>query len=278
MTMSSKFANIFEYIDYRKFLKNYQETRRNTEKRFTRAQFTKAIGLPNTRSFMNDVISGRKNLTESFIERIIRVIEFSEEESRFFRVLVKYNQASVENKELYFDQLISLNQTPKRVLDQNAYAYYKEWFNPVIRSLLGIVDFDGTDYAVLTKKIHPSISIRQAKKSVALMLKLKLIKPDKNGCLRPCEKVLTTGPAMQNALVMANQKKVLDIAKDAIFTETPMPKRVITKWVTVSDKAYETINRKLTTYSAELNSIIHKDEEPADRLYQVNLMCIPFSK
>ena len=104
---------IYSYNNFRRFLADCQQARQTTEKRFTKSALSKLLGLPNTRSYFTDVLKGRK-VSNVFIDRFIKIFELNKDEAQFFRVLVLFNQAeNVEERELYFDQLISLNTDPK---------------------------------------------------------------------------------------------------------------------------------------------------------------------
>src|SRR5947208_3140515 len=131
--MNAKYANIFEHADFRKFLLEYQTNRHAVDKRFSRLGICKMLGLPNTRSFFTDVLNGRQ-VSKNYAERFVKVLELDKDEAQYFRVLVQFNQAENENeRELLFDQLISLNRTPKKFIDADAYAYFKEWHHGAVR-------------------------------------------------------------------------------------------------------------------------------------------------
>ena len=62
------FVNIFEFTKFRKFLAEYQERRQAAEPSFSRTEFCNLLGLPNTRSYFNDVVQG-KRVTDNMRER-----------------------------------------------------------------------------------------------------------------------------------------------------------------------------------------------------------------
>ena len=66
------FVNIFEFTKFRKFLAEYQERRQAAEPSFSRTEFCNLLGLPNTRSYFNDVVQG-KRVTDNMRERFINV-------------------------------------------------------------------------------------------------------------------------------------------------------------------------------------------------------------
>ena len=125
-----KMPDIFDYINYRKYLADYYSSRKIVDQGFTHLHICHRLGQNNAKSYFNNVIKGRTNVTPTFIDRFINVLELKPEEAMYFRALVNYNQTtSPHEKEFFFDQLVRLNRTPHHIMDKNAYAYYKEWYH-----------------------------------------------------------------------------------------------------------------------------------------------------
>lgn len=275
--MKKALPNIYEYIDFRKYLDDYRKARREIDPGFTHAFICHKLGQPNARSYFNNVISARKNVTPSFIELFIKLLELGTAEAKFFRALVNYNQAASANeKEYYFDQIVQSNSTPFKLLDKETYAYYTEWYHSTIRSLLAIIDFKD-DYKDLASKLLPPISVPQAKQSIKLLVKLGLIAPDINGYLKPVDKVLSTGEKVADTVLQQYQMRAFELGKDAIANDACQPKQTLTYTVFVSDTGYKRIIGRMEQFQSEVRSIIHKDEEKPDRVYQINLQIIPKS-
>ena len=57
--MAPKTPNIYDYNDFRKFLGDFQEAKRSVDRRFTKSAICKELGLPNSRSYFNDVLNGK---------------------------------------------------------------------------------------------------------------------------------------------------------------------------------------------------------------------------
>ena len=276
--MTSKLPNLFEYNNFRMFLADYQAARNAIDPHFTKSNICRLLGLPKTRSFFNDVINGRP-LTSSYIDRFIRLFEMNAEEAQFFRVLVKFNQAeNVDEREIYFDQLISLNKTPKMILEKKAYPYYKSWYHSAIRALLKITDFKGDDYQALARTVFPAITPKQAKEAVDLLAELQLIAPDKQGFLRPTEKSISSGGYNQNEMVKQYQLQCLELAKKTLVKQHTQPHNISTNILSISENGYRRIEKKLQQFKSEIRSIVQKDEDPADRIYQLDIMLFPNSQ
>ena len=90
--------NIFEFSDFRKFLEKYQNLRRAEDSSFARSQLCKELGLPNTRSYFNDIVKGTRNITVNYIERFVKILGMTQEEAQYFRILVYFDQSTYEQE------------------------------------------------------------------------------------------------------------------------------------------------------------------------------------
>ena len=271
--------DIFSYIDFRSYLKDLYLYRHSIDKKFSKSFVCKELGLPNSRSYFQDILNG-KMVSPAKVPLLIRIFNLSKEEAQFFRVLVNFNQAvdDPEERELFFEQVIALNRTPKRITGSKEFAYYKEWYNSIVRAVLNIVDFKKNgNYLKFARKIFPPITEAQARSSVNLLLELGLIKENDHGFLKPTEKVITTGAYAKDEVIKQHQLKSLDIAREAILKNRKQSQRVITKTVSVSEEGYNRVLKNIEKCSSEINSIVHKDEAPADRVYQLDIVLFPHS-
>lgn len=276
--MEPRVSNLYEFADFRKFLEDYQVRRQAEDKTFTRSKLCRELGLPNTRSYFNDIVKGAKPLSKNAVERFVRALRMDEEEARYFRVLVDFNQSvhSLE-RELLFDQLVALNRTPARFVSPEEYEFYRYWHNTTIYSLLDVIDFKD-DYTGLAKKIFPPITPGQARESVSLLKKLGLVRKNKAGFWKPAAKTLDSGGYAQNELIKQYQLQCLELAKKAMLMDRKAARNFSTITLSVSTKGYELIEKKLQQFKAEVRSIAHREEEPADRVYQLNVQYFPQSR
>ena len=276
--METELPDIFQYIDYRKYLEDYYSKRKSFDSSFTHAYICRRLGQENAKSYFNNVVKGRTNVTPAFIDRFIDLLELKPDSAKYFRALVNYNQTiSPHEKDFFFDQLVRLNSTPHRIIDRNAYAFYKEWHHSAIRALLDIVDIKN-DYKTLASKIFPTITLKQARDSIALLSRLGLISKDKNGFWKPTDKVIVTGEAIKDAMVKQFQMKCLEHARAVLANGANQAHRNITLTMSLSDKAYERALGRIQQMKTELRSIIHKDDMPASKVYHLNVNLFPMSK
>lgn len=269
--MRDKLPDIFHYIDYRHYLDDYRIQRRAIDPGFTHAYICHKLGSPNSRSYLNNIIKGRKTLSASFIDRMSELLEHTPSQSKYFRALVYYNQTMVPNeKEFYFNQVIQLNETPQKLINKNEYAFYSESYHTTMHALLEIYDFKD-DYREIAKKIKPQITPALAKKSIQLLLELGLITTNEQGYLKPTNKILSTGENIKDHIIRYYQLKCLELGKEALIANDNEPCKTSTLTLSVSSSGLEQIHSRLQQFKNELRSIVHQDTENAQKVYQINL-------
>jgi uncharacterized protein (TIGR02147 family) len=266
--------NIFAYNDFRKFLNDFYDFNHGIEPDFTKAFICKELGLPNSRSYFQDVLNG-KFVSEVKVPLFIKLLGLSHDEAQYFRVLVRFNQSDdPEEKELLLDQLISLNRTPQKIVSPKAYSYYKQWYHSVVKAILEVIDFTG-DYAGLGRALLPPITVRQARASIKLLLDLGLIKKNETGVFKPTDKVVSTGAFAQDAIIRQFQLKCIESARFALTKNQKQPERVLTNTISISEEGYKRLEKHLQKFCSEVRSIIHKDETKPDRVYQLDILLFP---
>jgi uncharacterized protein (TIGR02147 family) len=269
--------SVFAYNDFRAYLRDYYQLRHEQDSCFSKAAICRQLGLPNSRSYFQDILNG-KFLSPVKIPLLITMLGLSKEEANYFRVLVNFNQATADpqERELLFEQLVRLNHTPTRIVEPQLYAYYRQWHHSAVRAVLGVIDFVD-DYKQLAKSLAPPLTIRQAKESVALLLSLGLIAKNEEGLHKPTDSVISTGRFAQSELVRQYQQHCLDAAKQVLLANRKQPQRMITKMLSVSAEGYGRIAQKIEQFNAEITSIVHNDGARADRVCQLSIVLVPLS-
>jgi uncharacterized protein (TIGR02147 family) len=236
------------------------------------------LGQDKSKTYFSNVIAGRKEIGPSFIDRFIELLDLTSDEAKYFRALVGYNQAvRPKEKEFYFDQLVSLNRTPRKFIEKNSYEYFRSWHHSVIRSLLDIVDADGYS-ADLLKRLAVPIPAAAAKKSLALLLELGLVKKNEQGRIKPTDKVVSTLDGVKDEIIKRYQMACLELGLNAIAVSRPDSHKMSTMTFSCSQLAHKRINERIQQLRSEIRAIIHKDEERASDVYHINLQTFKLTR
>jgi uncharacterized protein (TIGR02147 family) len=74
------------------------------------------------------------------------------------------------------------------------------------------------------------------------------------------------------------QLQCLELAKKALVKHNKKSQNVSTNIISISENRYRRIEKKLQRFKSEIHSIVRKDEDPADRICQLDIMLFPNSQ
>lgn len=270
--------SVFDYLDARKYLRVYREIRREAESSFTNTYICYVLGQKNSKGYFNNVINGRVKIGPTLVERFINLLELDKKEASYFKVLVKYSQCSeVKEKEILLRKLISKNPHNCSEISEEAISYYQHWRHAVIRALLDIVDFDGSDLNYLSSKLLISMNKSEIKKSLDLLEVNGLIAKNSKGLLKPVDKSITNSSDVEQALLLQYQLMQFGHSQKVILNRNVRPQKVTSMTLSVSEDTYSIIKEKIDNLKSEIRALANSEQGKAERLYQMNLHLFPHS-
>ncbi len=273
-------TNIFEYIDYRKFLADYYLEKKEQNHVFSYQLLSNKLGFKN-KGFIFNVISNRKNLSKSSVVKISQAINLKLKEADYFEYLVSFNQAkNLQERKYYFNKLIEIKSNRKgankiRETRKDQYEFYSKWYISVIRSLIDMHEFKD-DYNRLAKNVYPSIKPKEAKKALALLKKLDMIKKQKNGAYKITDKLITAGKDIVELGLLDFQLETLELAKKTIQELTRDKRHISGLTLGISKNTYELISKEIELFQEKIMQLAKLDEN-ADNVFQFNFYLFPVS-
>lgn len=271
--------SIFEYTNYRLFLKDYYEERKEQEG-FTYREFSKLAEM-NSTSWLLHLIKGTKNLSASSIPRVAKALRLGKAETEYFELLVPFTQARTNGtRDHYYGLMLGLKRKLKITrLGEEQYEYYTKWYHPVIRSLLTKADFregpgGDLDYVRLARCLIPPIPAREAKKAVKLLEKLGLIARDADGKWGQSSAVLSTGDEVASLNVVNYHKQVSRLAEGAHDASSREERDISALTLGLGEAEFRKIKARLQAFRKELIDIA-LSAEASDRVYQLNFQFFP---
>lgn len=272
----SLMLDVFQYNNYRQFLKDFYDEQKAKDKKYSHRFFADRIGL-NSTGFFSDVLQGKRNLTPALILKFAAALKLKKDEQDYFENLVHFNQAGThEEKNNYYGKLLVFKKVCVDIIGRDQYEFYKEWYYSAIRELLNFYEFKN-DYPALAKKLNPSIRPEQAKKAIKILDKLGIIKKDKNGYYRQTSALISTGEEFKSLNVWNFQAATMDLAREAISRHPKEQRDVSTLTLTLSEDSFNQAKVELDAVRKRLLGLAEKDKK-VDRVYQINLQIFPLTK
>jgi uncharacterized protein (TIGR02147 family) len=267
---------IYEYDNYRFFLRDYFREQKRLKEMFSHRYFARRAGFASS-SFCAHVIEGKRNLTESSLGKMVRGLKLTGKASSYFATLVAFNQArTVEERERTFRTLERLRKsTDLYRLNRKQWAYYDEWYYPVIRELAVYADWQG-DYRKLGALVRPVVSPEKARQAVETLVAIGMLRPLGEGRYeQPSEGV--TASDVPSAVTRSTRKEFLLRAIEAAETLPVDERHVSGVTVAMSRGRYEAFVEKMD----ELRRMVLAaaiEEPEVERVYQFNFQAFPLSE
>jgi uncharacterized protein (TIGR02147 family) len=267
---------VFEYLDYREFLKDFQLDRQSRNPAFSIRSFLKRAGIASP-SFFKQVVQGERNLTEKTLGQFLSAMLLKSQEADYFRSLVHFCQSeTAEEKQLHYERLRDVGSKAKvRIVGEDRYAFYEHWYTPVLRELLCQEPFND-DYNALARRLRPNITASQAKESVKILTSLGFLERKSDGTFAQTDPLLHTGFEVQSLAVRGFNRQMVQLAGEAL-DRVPVDERNITGvTMSVSERTYGLITEEIRAFQEKILRLVEKDSD-ADRVCQMNVMLFPVS-
>ena len=269
---------IFEYLDYREFLKDYYNAKKEANSAFSLRVFSDKIGFK-AKDFISRVMNGDKNLSSQSIPKVASGLRLGKHETEFFVALVKFNQAeTTEERNGAFEEMQAVLKVVRfaekqHLLGHTQYMVYSHWRHLTIRSLIGMYGFDG-DYETLARRVHPRITAEEAKKSVKLLEDCQLIKKEKGGNYTLTESAITTGDRTSKLALRGYHQQCLKLAADSIDRDPPGKRHISGLTLGISQEGYERIVERINAFRKEI-ALIAEEDKNSDKVFQLQFALFP---
>ena len=268
--------SIFDYTDYREFLKDNYNFSSSQNKAYSYQFIAQKLGLSKGKA--HKLWNGQvKNFPKSLIVKVSEFLKLDRRETEYFNALVAFNEtADPDEKTIFYEQMHRvIRPTRKYELRHLQYTLFKEWYIPVIRELVTLVDFK-EDFTKLGKMLTPPIKGKQAKEAVELLSELHLIKKEGNRYVQR-DKTLMTPPEVRNLAVRHHQKQHLNLVIPSVESNLERMHMITTTTFGINEEGILLLRRRLDQMHQELVDFMSQYDETMNQVYQFNMQLYPLS-
>jgi uncharacterized protein (TIGR02147 family) len=274
-------SDIFNYSDYRAFLKDFYAGKKGQSERFTLRLFAEMTGFSSP-SFLKLVMDGDKNLTAPSILKIIRGMRLRKKAADYFENLVFFNQAvTLEDKSHFLAKINACRKKnrPEKLLAKE-FDYLKKWYHCVIREMVDLSDFQEDPHWIARKLLY-AVKPDEINESLRFLQENGFIERDGNGRLYKREKTIATGAIgeeeMLNTIARSFHRQMVRFAEGSLSTLPKEVRNTSNTTLSLSGQSYEIATRRIEQLRLELLEIAAADKA-VNRIYQLNINLFPLTK
>lgn len=266
--------NIYDYFDYRKFLRDFYNKSKSENSYFSYRYMGRKVGLDP--GYLVKVIQGKYHVTLPKVPLFAKLCHFSDVEQKYFETLIRFNKAKTEkDTKYYFEKLISFKGVKRQNVAPYQYEFYQKWYYSAVRSIIGIFNFTG-DYEKLGSFLSPPISTKEAKEAVELLLKLEFITRDDSGGYHLCDPLISTGDEWRSIAVRQFQRETIKLAGESLERHNKEIRDISTVTVSVAKDDMEDLRELIKDFRSNVLKFAQDTEVP-DSVYQLNIQLLPLT-
>ena len=272
-----KRPNIFNYLDYRSYLRDMFAYYKEKDSKFSYRYFSGKAGFASP-NFIQLVMTGKRNLTADSLSKIAKGFGLKKKERDFLENMVLMNQAkNHDDKNHYYHRLMTdKGITGVRHLEKASYDYFSTWYYPVIREvvLFGEGRLTAEDIA---KLLNPPITVAQAAKALAVLVELKLIVKNKDGAWAVTDKAVTTGPEVTSLVIANFHREMIALAREAIERFPREERDISALTLSIDGNNIAELKKRIAEFRKELLTFAC-NEKGSNQVVQVNFQLFPVTK
>jgi uncharacterized protein (TIGR02147 family) len=271
------FPNLFEYDNYRLFLKDAFKALKARDKKMSLRYFARVAGF-NAHTFLHLIIDGKSNMSVESIDKMAKAFKFRSEETHFFRNLVLLNQAKTSEETQIYAKEILRSQTYRKIhpFNESKYEFFAHWYVSAVREMVAIPGFkDDPDW--ISQHLVPPIKASEAKKALEDLLNLGLVKRDETGKLIQSEALLTTPVEVSSAYIANWHKEHIKKAAESIDL-VPREKRNISSASFGFSKKNIKLLKEMTDNFRKAVLLLASEQGDKDILMQLNIQVFPLGE
>lgn len=219
---------VFEFDDFRAYLNHVRSHYPGMKRPITLERWAKKLNYRSPRSIAM-VLKGQRLPSEELVLAFANDLTHSENERRYFELLVRKEKYRGNVPKAIVDELQKLN--PKMIrrtaLDMELFSYVAAWQNYVILQIFSTPGFRACSaqdcVTWVHKRLGANIMREDVEASIALLERLKFIEKDGSGkYVLSAEDPLITMEDIPSAAVRKHHVEQMDQAKDALQREPMM--------------------------------------------------------
>lgn len=269
---------IYEYFDYREYLNDIFNFRKSENPAYSHRKFLADAKIPGS-TYLLRVLRNERKLSPRYIANFSGALDHTPDEAAYFRLLVQFShEKKVDQKELLLKDLLKRrSEKTVHTLEDGKLRYFEKWYYPVIRDLVGLIDF-GSDYQALGRMLIPPVKAQQVEKAVAFLCENGFIRRREHGSgFEPAEPVLSTPPTVNSTILSGFHRKNLELDIEAFENCALSDRSISSVTMSVSEETFDKMRFEIAEFRKRLIALARKDTCP-DRVVRVGFQMVPRAK
>lgn len=267
---------IFEYDNYRRYLKDFYSHQKSADAAFSFRSFLREAGFQSS-NYMKLVMEGKRNLSVDGIAKFAKALGLDANERDFFGRLVSFNQAkTMDQKQKHAGELVQSKIFGRiKPVSQSKFLYWSKWYHVAIREMVAL-PFFREDCEWIAGFLRPAISADEVREAIETLLRLQLLQRRRDGRLFQSEAEIISGDEVVNVSIVQFHREMIQRALESVEQLDRTKRHVSAVTVSVSLKTEEKIKEMIHKFRKEILAVAGEDAQ-TEKVIQLNFQLFPLT-
>lgn len=264
--------SVFEYLDYRVYLKDFYEDRKSEFAFYSYRMMAESFGLFPSNVFR--ILHGDAHLPARCQSRAVEMLGLSGRSAEYFQLLISYaRERSVKARNEILEKALALRDVSRKPLEDKELEYFGNWWVSVVRALLEVTGGRAVS-GEIAGFLTPAVKEEEVAAALDLLVDLKLVKKASSGRMFPSETHLTAGGQAKAAAVHRFQRQILSLAAESLERFPPQVRDVSTLTLSMDERAFGEIREMIRECRRQIQKRVEDSKNP-DRVMQLAMAFFP---
>lgn len=271
-------ASVFEYSDYRIYLRDFYEFQKQKQASYSFRVFARKAKLSSP-NYLKLVMDGVRPITKKTLPRFVEGLGLMDGQAEYFKALVSF-QEGVEPKEkaYWIEQMVLIRTQSLRKsveIDHKRSQILRSWRHWAVRELVTLKEFkeEGT---WMSSRLKGKVTAQEAIESLNLLLELEFLKR-KNGKLVLSDPLISTKDEISSLLLKNLHRQFLSLAEQSLFSDPLSEREFSGLTIALPLSKVSLFKEEIKNFRKNLNKIFTKEDEN-DEVYQLSIGFFPLTQ
>lgn len=268
--------DVFRFTNYLEFIQSETEKLRKSNPDWSVSKWASDMGFMNPTA-LHMIIKGKRRPGSKAIPRLCRFFQFSEQEEKYFRYLLK-RDLSVKDPEVaqYIDSKLKVMIQDQSMLslEETEFKLIAEWYHYAIQQMLCIQSMSD-DAKEIQKNLFYDVSLEQVEAAIENLLRLKII-DRRDGQLVVLQRAVRTSHDIPSEALKIHAEQMIENAKKSIRKIDLQERTVQGRTLVIKKDQIEAAKKMIQEFSNQFG--VEVDCEDGNQVYQLNIQFFPLTE
>ena len=278
--------NLSTYTDYRLYLKDFYEFKKQTLstpiRAYSYATFSAAADIKSP-NYLKLIIDGQRNLSDQMIRKFAKALQLNKDETLEFEALVHYGQAKDPLERNRCLKVLAEIRVQKQMrageLNEQAMDLVPNWVTWVLHAM---ADQKNVEFDVnrLRETMRGRASNDEIKKALDKLLESGELIANENGEVTKGRSLMRGSAGVPPALVRKLQAELIYLGMESLFQDDPVDREFGAFTMALTEEEFEQVKFEVRQLRKRLykDFTVKREQDKGDRVFQLNFQLFPVTQ